>query len=168
MWFPSPMGAVWRHSVLHPIVRHQKDYFQSDVVRTELLFGEGLPHFRWLKYWSFSFSIIPSNEYSGLISFRIDWFDQQLGLEVGLWGWGWGGQSYGTEPLICGIWCCLQADRVRIELNCKAHRWSLRITWMCEETPFPPLELISGSLITKLKSLSFIYRYNLGLPRWKW
>ena len=30
---------------------------------------------RWLKYWSFSFSISPSNEYSGLISFRIDWFD---------------------------------------------------------------------------------------------
>ena len=30
---------------------------------------------RWLKYWSFSFSISPSNEYSGLSSFRIDWFD---------------------------------------------------------------------------------------------
>ena len=30
---------------------------------------------RWLKYWSFSFSISPSNGYSGLISFRIDWFD---------------------------------------------------------------------------------------------
>ena len=30
---------------------------------------------RWLKYWSFSFSISPSNEYSGLISFRIDWVD---------------------------------------------------------------------------------------------
>ena len=30
---------------------------------------------RWLKYWSFSFSISPSNEYSGLISFTIDWFD---------------------------------------------------------------------------------------------
>ena len=30
---------------------------------------------RWPKYWSFSFSIRPSNEYSGLISFRIDWFD---------------------------------------------------------------------------------------------
>ena len=29
----------------------------------------------WPKYWSFSFSISPSNEYSGLISFRIDWFD---------------------------------------------------------------------------------------------
>ena len=32
-------------------------------------------HLRWPKYWSFSFSISPSNEYSGLISLRIDWFD---------------------------------------------------------------------------------------------
>ena len=32
-------------------------------------------HIRWPKYWSFSFSIIPSNEHSGLISFRMDWFD---------------------------------------------------------------------------------------------
>ena len=32
-------------------------------------------HIRWPKYWSFSFSISPSNEYSGLISFRIDWFN---------------------------------------------------------------------------------------------
>ena len=32
-------------------------------------------HIRWPKYWSLSFSISPSNEYSGLISFRIDWLD---------------------------------------------------------------------------------------------
>ena len=32
-------------------------------------------HIRWPKYWSFSFSISPSNKYSGLIAFRIDWFD---------------------------------------------------------------------------------------------
>ena len=32
-------------------------------------------HIWWPKYWNFSFSISPSNEYSGLISFRIDWFD---------------------------------------------------------------------------------------------
>ena len=36
---------------------------------------ESTLHNRWPKYWSFSFSISPSNEYSGLISFRIDWFD---------------------------------------------------------------------------------------------
>ena len=36
--------------------------------------NESVLHIRWLNYWSFSFSISPSNEYSGLISFRIDWF----------------------------------------------------------------------------------------------
>ena len=37
--------------------------------------NESVLHIRWPKYWSFSFSISPSNEYSGLISFRMDWFD---------------------------------------------------------------------------------------------
>ena len=37
--------------------------------------NESALHIRWPKYWSFSFSISSSNEYSGLISFRIDWFD---------------------------------------------------------------------------------------------
>ena len=37
--------------------------------------NESVLHIRWPKYWSFSFSVSPSNEYSGLISFRIDWFD---------------------------------------------------------------------------------------------
>ena len=36
---------------------------------------ESVLRIRWPKYWSFSFSISPSNEYSGLISFRIDWLD---------------------------------------------------------------------------------------------
>ena len=36
---------------------------------------ESVLHIRWPKYWSFSFNISPSNEYSGLISFRINWFD---------------------------------------------------------------------------------------------
>ena len=40
------------------------------------VFYNGLAfRFKWPKYWSFSFSSRPSNEYSGLISFRIDWFD---------------------------------------------------------------------------------------------
>ena len=37
--------------------------------------NESVLHIKWPKYWSFSFSISPSNEYSGLISFRMDWFD---------------------------------------------------------------------------------------------
>ena len=37
--------------------------------------NESVLHIRWPKYWSFSFSTNPSNEYSGLISFRVDWFD---------------------------------------------------------------------------------------------
>ena len=37
--------------------------------------NEPVLRIRWPKYWSFSFSISPSNEYSGLISFRTDWFD---------------------------------------------------------------------------------------------
>ena len=39
---------------------------------------ESVFHMRWPKYWSFSFSISPSKEYLGLISFRIDWFDLLL------------------------------------------------------------------------------------------
>ena len=37
--------------------------------------NESALHIRWPKYWSFSFSISPSSEHSGLISFRMDWFD---------------------------------------------------------------------------------------------
>ena len=37
--------------------------------------SESVLHIRWPKYWSFSFSISPSSGYSGLISFRMDWFD---------------------------------------------------------------------------------------------
>ena len=40
-----------------------------------VLSSESILHIRWPKYWSFSFSISPFNEYSGLISFRMDWLD---------------------------------------------------------------------------------------------
>ena len=46
------------------------------------LFQKSVLHIRWPKYWSFSFRISPSNEYSGLISFRMNWIDslQSKGL----------------------------------------------------------------------------------------
>ena len=40
-----------------------------------VFFNDSVLCIRWPKYWNFSFSISPSNEYPGLISFRIDWFD---------------------------------------------------------------------------------------------
>ena len=40
-----------------------------------VFYNESALRIRWPKYWSFSFNISPSNEYSGLISFRMDWFD---------------------------------------------------------------------------------------------
>ena len=40
-----------------------------------VLSNESILHIRWPKYWSFSFCISPSNEYSGLTSFRMDWLD---------------------------------------------------------------------------------------------
>ena len=50
--------------------------------RIRVFSKESVLHIRWPKYWSFSFSISPSNEYSGLISFRMDWLDllQSKGL----------------------------------------------------------------------------------------
>ena len=47
-----------------------------------VFFSELTLRIRWPKYWNFSFSISPSNEYSGLISFRIDWFDLLGSLET--------------------------------------------------------------------------------------
>ena len=43
--------------------------------RVRVFSNESVIHIRWPKYWSFNFSISPSNEYSGLISFRMDWLD---------------------------------------------------------------------------------------------
>ena len=41
--------------------------------------SESVHHTRWPKYWSFTFSISPSNEYSGLISFKMEWLDLLAG-----------------------------------------------------------------------------------------
>ena len=43
--------------------------------RIRVFYNTSVLHIRWPKYWSFSFRISPSNEYSGLISFRMDWLD---------------------------------------------------------------------------------------------
>ena len=57
------------HPLLSPLL--QPSIFPS----IRIFSNESAFRIRWLKYWSFSFSGSPSNEYSGLISFRIDWLD---------------------------------------------------------------------------------------------
>ena len=50
-------------------------FFSSVFLSIRVFSSESALYIRWPKYWNFSFSISPSNEYSGLISFRINWFD---------------------------------------------------------------------------------------------
>ena len=77
---PSPTPGVYSNDHVHPVV----DAFQPShpLLSPSLLpsvfrvsSNESVLCLRWPKYWSFSFSITPSSEYSGLISFRMDWFD---------------------------------------------------------------------------------------------
>ena len=59
----------------HPFLCHSLLLLPSIFPSIRVFSNESLLCIRWPKYWSFSFSISPSNEYSGLISFRMDWFD---------------------------------------------------------------------------------------------
>ena len=63
--------VLFNHLILcHPLL------LLSSIFPSIRVFSNKLAlHIRWPKYWSFSFIISPSNKYSGLISFRIDWFD---------------------------------------------------------------------------------------------
>ena len=58
----------------HLILCHPLLFLLSIFPSIRVFFNESALHIRWQKYWSFSFSISPSNEHSGLISFRIHWF----------------------------------------------------------------------------------------------
>ena len=64
-------GMPSNHLILcHPLLLLPSIFPSIRVFSNESIF-----HIRWPKYWSFGFSISPSNEYSGLISFRMDWLD---------------------------------------------------------------------------------------------
>ena len=59
----------------HLILCHPLLLLPSIFPSIRVFSNESVLRIRWPKYWSFSFSISPSNEYSGLISYRMDWFD---------------------------------------------------------------------------------------------
>ena len=59
----------------HLILCHPLLLLSSIFPSMRVLSNESVLRIRWLKYWSFSFNISPAKEYSGLISFRMDWLD---------------------------------------------------------------------------------------------
>ena len=59
----------------HLILCHPLLLLPSIFPNIRVFSNKSVLHMRWPKYWSFSFSISPSNEHSGLISFRMDWLD---------------------------------------------------------------------------------------------
>ena len=59
----------------HLILCHPLLLLPSILPSIRVFSNESVLHIRWPKYWSFDFSISPSNEHSGLISFRMDWLD---------------------------------------------------------------------------------------------
>ena len=65
----------WTISSNHVILCHPLLLLPSIFPSIRVSFNESALCIRWPKYWNFNFSISPSNEYSDLISFRIDWFD---------------------------------------------------------------------------------------------
>ena len=74
----SLLKLIFIESVMpskHLILCHPLLLMPSIFPKITVFSTESVLRIRWPKYWSFSFSISPSNEYSGLISFRIDWFD---------------------------------------------------------------------------------------------
>ena len=62
----------------HLILCHPFLFLASIFLRIRVFSNESALWIRWPKFWCFSFSISPSSEYSGLISFRIDWFESLL------------------------------------------------------------------------------------------
>ena len=63
------------HLILYCPLLHLPSIFPS----IRVFSNKSALHIRWPKYWSFSFNISPSNEHSGLISFRVDWLDLLAG-----------------------------------------------------------------------------------------
>ena len=59
----------------HPTISSSVIPFSFCLPSFRAFFSESILHIRWPNYWIFTFSISPSNEYLGLISFRMDWFD---------------------------------------------------------------------------------------------
>ena len=106
--------------------------------------NESVLRTRWPKYWSFSFSISPSNEYSGLLSFTIDWFDL-LAIQGTLKSL----QQHSSKHQFFSI-------QLSLESNSHLH------TWLLEKT----IDLTRQTFVGKVMSLLFNMLSRLSWRRW--
>ena len=105
----------------HLILCHPLHLLPSIFPSIRVFSNESALHIRWPKYWSFSFSISSSNKYSGLISFRTDYFDLlavQGTLKTFL-------QHHGSKPSI--LWCSA-SFRVQLSHPYKATGKTIALT----------------------------------------
>ena len=72
---PKPMSIESVMPTKHLFLCHPLLLLPSIFPSIRIFSNESAPCTRWPKYWSFSFNITPSNEHTGLISFRMDWLD---------------------------------------------------------------------------------------------
>ena len=104
---PSPTPGVYSNSC--PLSWWCQSTIYSSVIpfssqhifQQQVFSNESVLHVRWPKYWSFSFSISPSNEHPGLISFRMDWLDLfavQGTLKSLLWHHSWKASILWSSP----------------------------------------------------------------------
>ena len=112
---PCPSPTLKAFSNLCPLSRWCHPTISSPVVPfscpqsfpASVFSSESALHIRWPEYWGFSFSISPSNEYSGLVSFRIDWFDL-LAVQGILKSFStttiWKHEFFGAQPSIWFNW----------------------------------------------------------------
>ena len=96
---PKPMSVESVMPSNHLILHHPFLLPPSIFPSIRVFSNESALSIRWPKYWSFSFSISPSNEYSGLISFRMDWLDTVLLTLSGRVGQDWSNLAHTNMKL---------------------------------------------------------------------
>ena len=114
---------------------------------------ESVLRFRWPKYWSSSFSISPSNEYSGLTCFGIDWFDLAVqGTLKSLL------RQHNSKASV--LWCSLYAYTLQIHKIVPSTKSSKTLAVLLLSTSLPPLPL--KKLHWVLKDGVWAFVYDLG------
>ena len=114
----------------HLILCHPLFLLPSIFPSIRVFSNESALHIRWPKYWSFNFSISSSNDYSGLVSFRIDWFDLAVqGTLKSLL------QHHSLKALV--LWCSAKRPLVLQNVSWLSQCWGQDVLVSSFLHPFP-------------------------------